>query len=662
MFSKSKISYADIKETITLQQLCHVLGIRVPWKFREYKNLEISKISLGRKYVPEGGVLFQLGRAELIEKGVAQAIENKALAVFCDKKTFKKTGLKRNAVPVILVPNAVERMGRYFDLYRNEYSGKIVGITGSIGKTTTRNFIENIVGEKNTYIDRYNYNSTNIVANNVRNKLLPEYKVFIQEAGAGGIDTIKMSSRIMTPDVAVITNVKPHHLNTYGSLERVFADKIMMAENVRPNGTVVVNYDDPLLAEYDYGERKVFSFGIETERDVVFRAVNVQQINQMLHMDIKHHGRTTHIEANIMGEHNAYNILAAFAVGKALKYKDQQLVNRIKTYKTRGIRQNLVAHGEYLLFMDCYNICNDSVMSSMSTMASCKLPEGARKIAIIGGENKLGDECESLTRQLAVDIKDIDVDEIVVFATPENDRESLDLYGDGKTLYDELRRQGKENVKLILSFDALSSYISENVRPGDMLLCKTIFHLNTFTAVDKCFGTSFSSDNRWVRENSIAFQDCGFEGRIVKDMGEAYITKIDSQKLNEAHLSIPSMVADVPVYMLKKGLCRWGKFESIDFGTTLKTIGERCFQRCENLRKIELPDSLFVVESGAFRGCIGLEEVHFGRGIKHIDVDAFKNCEKLRRVYLPSTVGRIEETAFPACAEIIYYGESESHK
>ena len=114
MFSKSKISYADIKETITLQQLCHVLGIRVPWKFREYKNLEISKISLGRKYVPEGGVLFQLGRAELIEKGVAQAIENKALAVFCDKKTFKKTGLKRNAVPVILVPNAVERTDNVF--------------------------------------------------------------------------------------------------------------------------------------------------------------------------------------------------------------------------------------------------------------------------------------------------------------------------------------------------------------------------------------------------------------------------------------------------------------------------------------------------------------------------------------------------------------------
>lgn len=655
LFFKRKISYRDIAKGTTLGQLCSIMDVKVPQKLKKYKDQKLTKISMGSNYVEEGGALLLIGSKKKLQDAIPAATEKKVVAIFVDEETFATTSLSKEDYPVVLLPNSIERMGRYFDLYRNRYKGKLVAITGSVGKTTTRHFIEHVVGKKNTYINPRNFNSTNICANNVRTKLKPEYKVFIQEAGAGGRDTINMSSRILTPDISVITNIRPHHLNTYGSFENVFNDKIMLAQNTREDGHVIVNFDDEGLANFDYKNKNVVSFGIETEKEVTYRAINIQQQNEVLHMDIVHNGKTTHVEANILGTYNAYNILAAFAVGKVLGTKESLIVKRIKQYRTKGIRQNVVHNGSNLLFMDCYNLCNSTIVAAMEATSEFKLQNGGRKIVIVGGENKLGAHIEDVTIELGKDIKDIEVDEVVCFATEENDRDSLNRFGHGKLLYQTMIEAGKTNVRLITSFDELVKYFETEVKPNDMVLCKTILWLNTLSAVDKCFGTCFCLGDSWVMSSSQDFAADGFSGKIIMDMNEAFLEIADEEMKNKDALTIPSEVAGVPVYMLNHKLFMEGAFSSVEFGENLKTIGKRCFYKCTALKQLTLPDSLLVIMDGAFRKCTHLEEVHIGRGIRHIEKNAFAECKNLKKVYIPDKVLEIEDGAFPEGAEMILY-------
>jgi len=641
----------------TIGNICDDMGVELPAKFRKLKNKKVTKTTLTDKYIIPGSVFFMLGHPRRYKRLLNHAMENEAILVFADRHSFDKTKLDANDYPLILLDNATEKIGKIYDKYRNEFNGVVIGITGSLGKTTTRQYIDCILGDVKKYVSVENANSMNVTAMSVPEKMNNSVDYYVQEVGAGGLDTVDMASSILKPDISVITNVKAHHLSAYETLENVFNDKIKLAENMCESGVAVVNFDDKGLAGYEY-KCDVISFGIECDKEVDYRGVNIKQVKDLLSMDIIHRGEITHIESSIYGIHNAYNILAAFAVGKKLNIDEKQMVDRIRNYRTEGIRQNVKVFGSNTFFMDCYNVSNDSIINALKAFEHYEVPETARKIAILGGENKLGIKNRTeLTKELGVAIKDSNVSEIVCFGSEDQSNDALNHYGDALTLHKTLIENGFENTKYIDSFDGLCEYLGSEVKSGDAVLCKCIYWLNVAAAVDKVFGTNFSVDLKYIKQLSDTVKSPEFKFRNILMTNCLQIIGASLKTKNSSEVVIPNEVENMPILGIKEGLFKNNKtIEMIDFGTTLKTIGISAFENCTNLKNVTMSDSVTVIMDRAFAGCVSLKEVRLGRGVKHIGKNAFVGCENLETVYMPKSVENVENSAIETKIIIKYYG------
>ncbi len=615
----------------TVGSLCSKLGVEIPEGFQGADaDTPVSSVYYAVSLLEDNGALFLSNRrTEFYASILKQAMRKNVKVVFADPEFFAKTDIDPSPYPIIFVENGMQKFRDYYAPYRKAYKGTVIGITGSVGKTTTKGYVDAVVRQKYpTFTNSFNYNSSHNIAANILNKATPGYKAFIQEVGGGSIASVKNSSEILKPDIAIITNVKPHHLNNYKTIENVFDDKIYLVRNMMPGGTAVVNFDDERLATFGY-ECKVVSFGIETERDVDYRAVNIEQKGSILSMDVIHGGKTTSVKSTITGKHNAYNILAAFAVGGIMHIKEEDIVNGILRYSASGTRQNVVQYGENALFMDCYNVCNETIIKSVQILEEMEVPDGGRRIAIVGGENKLGDARVEVTEELGRELAKSKVDRIVCFGSDKTEEKDLNRFGDPKTIYDTLLANGFENTDLVLGFDSLVDYMKTEIEPNDAVLFKCIVYLNMAAAIDKVFGTGYCLSQKESRRGRKSKTIGGFTGIVIKDMNEAYITDVSDKLLSSKTVKIPDEFDGYPVFALKKGLFAYSDVEKVDLGNTVQHIGIGAFRGCKKLTEVKIPDSVKYIRSGAFKECKRLKSVKLGEGIVEVDKEAFEPWTKV---------------------------------
>ncbi|MBQ3322936.1 MAG: leucine-rich repeat protein [Firmicutes bacterium] len=628
-----------IKNTVneTVGGLCEKLGTQLPKDFKwATADQKITSVERGVTLTKKGGA-FLIGRPnpEIYERNMQQAVDRGVAVIFADAEKVKSANIDISPYPVILVEDGMKKFAEYYRPYRDAYKGKVVGITGSLGKTTTRGYIK-CVSEKrySTFTSKSNLNSSHNVASNIINSATPAYKVFIQEIGASIKGSVAVSAEILHPDIAVVTNVREHHVNEYGSIENVFEDKIKLVELMTDGGTAVVNFDDDRLAAYDY-KCNVASFGIETDRAVKYKGSNVVQNGDILKMDISYDGKTVHVSSEIKGEHNAYNMLAAFAVGKVLGISDDLIKKGIAEYRASGTRQNIVEYGRNTLFVDCYNVSNDTINDCMRTLEEIEVRDGGRRIAIIGGENKLGEMRVEKTRELGQAVAGAKVDEIVCFGSDRTDEEALDRFGDPQTLYDTIRECGNENVRLVKGFDNIVAYMEENIRPNDAVLFKCIVYLNMPVSIDKVFGTGFGLGLKETRKGREMKTIGGYKGFIMREMEEACLRDVTDKKLSAKKIVIPDEFDGRPVFAIGKGLFAFSDIEKLDLGHSVQHIAVGAFRGCRKLREVKIPDSVKYIREGAFRGCTNLERVVLGPNLVQIDRNAFADCRKLKDVVVP---------------------------
>ncbi|MBE6045164.1 MAG: hypothetical protein E7221_00485 [Clostridiales bacterium] len=627
------------KNTIneTVGGLCEKLGTKYPDDFKwAAADQKITSVERAVTLTEKGGA-FLIGRTnpEVHLRNIKEAADRGVAVIFADADTVRSADFDIAPYPVILVENGFRKFTEFYRPYRDAYKGKVVGITGSLGKTTTRGYIKCVVEQKYpAYVSTSNLNSSHNVASNIINNASPANKVLVQEIGASIKGSVATSAEILHPDIAVITNVREHHVNEYGSIDNVFADKITLVEFLTDGGTAVVNFDDDRLGTYDY-KCNVASFGIDTDRDVKYRGSNIVQNGELLEMDVSYGGKTVHVSSEITGEHNAYNILAAFAVGKVLGISDELIKEGIAEYRASGTRQNIVEYGRNTLFVDCYNVSNDSISDCMKTLEEMDVPEGGRRIAIVGGENKLGDLRVEKTRELGQTIAKAKVDEIVCYGSDKTDEDALDRFGDPQTLYDTIKECGNENVKLVKGFDNIVDYMEKEIQPNDAVLFKCIVYLNMPVSIDKAFGTGFCLGQKETRKGRKTKTIGGYKGFIMREMEEAYIKDVTEKKLSQKTIVIPDEFDGRPVFAIGKGLFAFSDVETLDLGNSLQHIAVGAFRNCRKLKEVRIPDSVKYIREGAFRGCTNLEKVTLGSGLIQIDKNAFGGCKKLKNVVVP---------------------------
>lgn len=311
--------------------------------------------------------------------------------------------------PYILVESCTQALKDLAEYYRRSLDIKVVGITGSVGKTSTKEMIASVLSQK------YNVLKT---AGNFNNEIgLPltifnireDHEIAVLEMGISHFGDMPPLAKIARPDICVITNIGYAHLENLQSRDGILLEKTKMCEYMNPNGSIIFNGDDDKLAGFipENGNQPIY-FGLQAEQP--FHAEQIE--------DRGMRGTTAtfvtpdsafQAHISIPGDHMVYNALAGTAVGYALGMTDEEIKAGIEALVPLAGRNHLIETDKFAIIDDCYNANPASMKSSLDVLAKAE----GRKIAILGDMFELGENEKEMHREIGAYAAAVGIDVLV---------------------------------------------------------------------------------------------------------------------------------------------------------------------------------------------------------------------------------------------------------
>lgn len=356
-----------------------------------------------RKPLP-GGIFFALNGPNFN----ANAFAAKALGAGCSHAVVDDPAAVADE-RFLLVPDALKALQDLAREHRRTFKGPVIGITGTNGKTTTKELVHAVLAaERPTLATEGNLNN-HIGVPLTLLKLKPEHRIAIIEMGASKRGDIAELCAIAEPTHGLITNIGKAHLEGFGSVEGVIATKTELYEWLRTHGgTAFVNGDDPLLMAKSEGLARI-TYGNADGVDVRGNAVASEEPCMELVFDDNHreHGHY-HIATQLIGNYNAPNALAAVCIGHQFGVPDEAIAGAITDYRPANSRSQFKDTGKNQLVLDAYNANPTSMRAALENFAA--MHGDRQKLAILGDMLELGEVSRAehegivvLTQQLGLD-------------------------------------------------------------------------------------------------------------------------------------------------------------------------------------------------------------------------------------------------------------------
>ena len=265
----------------------------------------------------------------------------------------------------------------------------VVAITGSNGKTTTKDYTSHILSQKYRVVKtRKNFNNEIGVPKTVL-ELDSSIEILVVEMAMRGVGQIRELARIVEPDIAVITNVGESHFELLGSYEAIARTKSEILEFIQPGGNAVLNSDDKWYWYMtEKSPEKIKSFGIKRTADVkLLESTNRGLDGYDLKIDVE--GETCEFHLPLLGEHNIYNALTSITIARCMNLTTEEIAKGISTLTPSEKRLDLKkSGGGWIIINDSYNASPTSTESALNILGS--LPKTGRKIAALGDMLELG--------------------------------------------------------------------------------------------------------------------------------------------------------------------------------------------------------------------------------------------------------------------------------
>lgn len=358
--------------------------------------------------------------------------------------------------PVIVVDDTHKALRDIARLYRSQFDIPIVAITGSVGKTSTKDMIYSVLSNKfNAFKTIGNFNNEIGLPLTVF-KMTSENKVGVLEMGMSGFGEISRLTDIVRPDIAVITNIGISHIEKLKSQENILKAKLEILEGMDEGETVILNGDDPLL----WGLRgtlpyELLYYGIKNEEcDLVAR--NIKGFSDSTVFEFSLDGEIFAAEIEVPGVHHIYNALAAILVGVDYGMSGEEIVQGISSFVPGGMRQNIIKTDKYIIIKDCYNASPASMRSGLNVLGVIEPNgEGGRKIAILGNMLELGDFAVESHKNVGKWVKEENIDCLITVGDmAKNIAEGAKEAGFEKEIY-----EFENNAEVI---SALTTLLKEN--------------------------------------------------------------------------------------------------------------------------------------------------------------------------------------------------------
>ncbi len=371
-------------------------------------QVKIKNISIDSREISED-TLFVAIRGENTDghRYIDSAVKNGAVCVMCESLPASFDG------NYILVKDSVKAISDIALACREKINPFTVGVTGSVGKTTTKEFISYVLSEKYlTHKSGGNFNTVYGLSLTLA-AMSSTHKALVVEMGMSALGEISQLTKIARPDVAVITNIGTAHLEVLGSRENICRAKLEIIEGLKSGGTLVYNGDEPLLWERRERYPNNISFGINNS-DVYCFGCNIRTTGEKTVFDLRYGNENIYnVELPTIGTHNVYNALAAYSVGKIAGLTDMQILEGLKNYTPAGMRQKIYENNGYTVIEDCYNASPESMRAALSVLS--EYGKERNKIAVLGGMRELGSQSCNLHKQVGRCVASFGIDKLYTY-------------------------------------------------------------------------------------------------------------------------------------------------------------------------------------------------------------------------------------------------------
>lgn len=352
----------------------------------------LSSVSTDSRQIPPETLFLPLkGERFDAHDFIAKAVDNGAAAVVSHRQN------ETYPVPALYVENTAQALLDLAGGYRRLCGGKVVGVTGSVGKTTTKELLYAVLRQQ-FCAQKTEGNLNNEVGLPLTLlQMTRKTEVMVAEMGMNHFGELSRMTAAAQPDIAVITNIGTSHIEFLGSREGICRAKLEILEGLRPDGCAVLCGDEPLLWEKrDALGCRTVTYGIENpacdltaylHEDGAFDIVN----NGLPAAALPQGGRFS-AKLSIPGAHNILNALAAAAVGLLLGETPEHIAAGLSSYEASGMRQNIYEQNGYCIFADCYNASPDAMEAALKVLGG--MAEGGRRFAVLGSMLELGGYAE----------------------------------------------------------------------------------------------------------------------------------------------------------------------------------------------------------------------------------------------------------------------------
>jgi len=428
----------------------------------------ISRISIDSRTLIPGDLFFAIigpsfnGHDFIIEafnKGAVGAVVCKSVGSLLQSEEIDKNKV------IVEVKDTLSALQDWSKHYKDKFKTFNICVTGSNGKTTTKEIIAHIVSQEFPLLKTSgNYNNEIGIPLTLL-QLNKSHKLLVVEMGMRGLGEIKTLTNFIPPDLAVITNIGEAHIGLLGSKDNIFKAKSELLQSLDKDGKAILNRDDPYffkMLEIVKG-KKAYTFGIENKSDIMARNIRMVSDKGMRFTLEVQSGKSREIYFPLLGRHNIYNAIAASAVAFALGIELDLIERGLSSFKQLDLHMQLSNfYNDIKILNDSYNASPLSVKSALETLAEAA--RNNRKIAILGDMLELGEKTDFYHREIGKEVAKLSIDTLITVGQG------------GKIIAQSSKEEGMAEER-VFSFEKnekinLAKKLLNLIKPGNFVLLK----------------------------------------------------------------------------------------------------------------------------------------------------------------------------------------------
>lgn len=412
------------------------------------EDTEITDVCIDTRKVTKG-CLFICIKGERFDGHdfIDEAQKNGAAAVMVHRDVNAN-------IPIVKVSDTSKALLELGGWYRSRFNIPVVGLTGSVGKTTTKELIYLVLCSKYKAIKTLGNLNNEIGLPQMLLSMGKDTEAAVIEMGMNHFEEISRLSKATKPNVGLITNIGVSHIENLGSRENILKAKLEILDGMKSDSPLIINSDDDMLKTVKNSGHKIYTFGVESGD---FRATCISEENEKTVFTVSYFGKEQQIEIPTIGIHNVYNALAAFAVGYCLDIEPFSAAKALSSYVPEGMRQRVVEINGIMSIEDCYNASPDSMKAALTTLKNMK---ANKRTAVLSDMLELGDYSTEAHKSVGELIGVLGIDSVYAFGKY------------SKFYIESAQKFGCENAQYFKSKDELMSALAKDVSQGEAVLFK----------------------------------------------------------------------------------------------------------------------------------------------------------------------------------------------